>query len=272
MSELEDIPYSRSDTIAAIGDFYKFLTEVYLKDLRVIHPPTEGWPSIVDADPTLLESFGKSDEVMSLLAHLPYIHSPGNSKEQQVGPNCVFADWQRLLAQPSSGWSTGDELRIITEGPEFTKFATSSHAVGLTYGSRETPVMVLDTRLGVVHWHDCPDAIERTHGADAVGYEADDDVPMDEENWRSDACTWAIPDFFEVLKDLFRTLHWFPVRPYQVWSASFTDDDGNAVRLVQDIYRQQGWPNLARYRKTECLAAVRRALEDKYPSLADSGE
>ena len=271
MTELEDITYSRSATIAAIRDFYQFLTKVYLNDSQVIHPPEGGWASIIDADPTALESFGKSDEVVSLLAQLPYIDSGDGSRETQVGPNCAFADWQELITQLSSGRSTGEDLRVITEGPDFAEFA-APQAFGLACGNRDTPVLVLDTQLGVVHWQDCPDAIVRSHGETSIGWEWDDDVPEDEANWRSDACTWAIPDFFEVLKDLFRTQHWIPISPYEVWSASFATDIGDAVRLVQDIYRQHGWPDLARYRKSECLEAVRRALREKHPSLADSRE
>ena len=39
-------------------------------------PPSRGWLSIVNADPTVLQSLGKSEAVLSLLTHLPYILSP----------------------------------------------------------------------------------------------------------------------------------------------------------------------------------------------------
>lgn len=38
--------------------------------------------------------------------------------------------------------------------------------------------------------------------------------------------------------------------------------------MVQDIYRQQGWPDMERYCK-DCLGAVQNALEEQYPDKAD---
>lgn len=42
-----------------------------------------------------------------------------------------------------------------------------------------------------------------------------------------------------------------------------------AVKMLQRIYRQHGWPDTDRYRKEECLAAVTQALEKNYPRLVD---
>lgn len=38
MSELANITYSRRRTIAAVTDYYKFLTKLYLQDAQVIYP------------------------------------------------------------------------------------------------------------------------------------------------------------------------------------------------------------------------------------------
>jgi len=38
--------------------------------------------------------------------------------------------------------------------------------------------------------------------------------------------------------------------------------------MLKEIYRQHGWPDLAVYRKAECIAAVREAMDEKYPHLA----
>lgn len=39
MPELADVSYSRETTIAAVSDYYNFLTKLYLKDDQVIYPP-----------------------------------------------------------------------------------------------------------------------------------------------------------------------------------------------------------------------------------------
>jgi len=272
MSELEDITYSRADTIAAISDFYQFLVGMYMKDSQVIYPPEEGWPSIINADPDLLKSLGKSDEVLSLLAHLPYIRSPGNwNDDAEPAPGCRFAEWQDLIAKLCSPTrsTTGDQIRIMTEGAAFAEIAPA-HVFSLTCGDRENPVMVLDTKLGIIHWEDCPHKIERGYYQESVEYGSDEDVPEEEADWRHGAMAWAIPDFFEIFKDEFRKLNWIPISHHTVWNASDPEGPGEAgmVPMLREIYRQHHWPDLALYRKSECLEAVQKAMKEKYPDFA----
>jgi hypothetical protein len=40
------------------------------------------------------------------------------------------------------------------------------------------------------------------------------------------------------------------------------------ISMLQEIYREHGWPDLDRYRKRECLEAVQEALEERYPDEA----
>ena len=72
--DLDDITYSREAAIAAVTDCYKFLTRMHVPERVPSHvPPAEGWPAIVNADPATLQCLGKSDEVLALMAHLPYL-------------------------------------------------------------------------------------------------------------------------------------------------------------------------------------------------------
>ncbi|KAF9879527.1 hypothetical protein CkaCkLH20_03070 [Colletotrichum karsti] len=271
MPGLEDITYSREETTAAISGYYEFLIRMYLKDSQVVRPPAGGWPSIVNADPEVVQSLGKTDEVLALLAHLPYIRSPGNwNDDAEAAPGCRFAEWPRLLTTLSSSNAiTGEDMRAATEGFTFARLAPP-HVVGLTRGDRENPIMVLDTKLGIIHWEDCISSIERAHYGESVDYEPDDDVPEEEANWRYSARAWAIPDFFEILKQQFRTLDWIPISHHTVLSASDSEgtDEGGMVAMVQDIYREHGWPDLTVYRKAACLEAVRIAMAERYPNSA----
>jgi hypothetical protein len=70
MPPLSEIVYSEAATIAAIRDYYKFLTKMYLNDSVITYPPEGGWPSITTES---LQSLGKTKKVISLLRHLPYI-------------------------------------------------------------------------------------------------------------------------------------------------------------------------------------------------------
>jgi hypothetical protein len=89
----------------------------------------------------------------------------------------------------------------------------------------------------------------------------DGEVIREELKWRQSAGAWVIPDFFEAIKDEFRSLNWVPISPYSVRGKR----DGNEMSMLKDIYRQHGWPDLAAYRKRECLKAVRKALAENFP-------
>ncbi|KAL8788605.1 MAG: hypothetical protein Q9195_007200 [Heterodermia aff. obscurata] len=65
------MPYSHSDTISLFSDFYTFLTRLpYIPISAVVHPPTTGWLSI---DDDVFAPLGKTQEVLHLLRHLPYL-------------------------------------------------------------------------------------------------------------------------------------------------------------------------------------------------------
>lgn len=265
MSQLEDITYSRTGTIAAVSDYYRFLTKMYMDDSQVMYPPAGGWPSIVNADPDILKLLGNSDEVLSLLTHLPYIRSPGTwHRDADAAPMCLFADWPHLIKMLTHDPTAAEFVRVRTEG-DFAKLA-HPHVVGIASGPYDNPVMVLDTELGIIHWEECPFKIVKEYGASSVIYEPEVDVDEAEAEWREDAIAWAIPEFFEILKDQFKKLHWIPISPRSVRGPGTLGlDEEDILPRLRGIYRQHGWPDLAVYHKSECLEAVDRALAESYP-------
>lgn len=265
-SDLEDITYSRTDTIAAVSDYYKFLTTMYMDDSQVVYPPTGGWPSIVNADPDVLKLLGKSDEVLTLLAHLPYIRCPGNwTSDADAAPMCLFADWPKLIEMLTKDPTAAEFIRVETEG-DLGKLEVP-HVIGLASGPYDNPIMVLDTEFGIIHWQECPFEILKEYGESSVPYEWDDNVDEKEAEWREEAAPWAIPDFFEILKDQFKKLDWIPISPRSVRGPGTLGLNEEAILArLRDIYRQQSWPDLAVYDKTTCLEAVDRALAESYPS------
>jgi hypothetical protein len=82
---------------------------------------------------------------------------------------------------------------------------------------------------------------------------------------------WSVRDFFEMLKNHCRCLNFIPRDDrhlIDIWNDS--DEDGEPVpeglpEMLQGIYRKHGWPDLNKYRKEECLAEVKRELDEKYP-------
>ncbi|KAK3303764.1 uncharacterized protein B0T15DRAFT_569234 [Chaetomium strumarium] len=263
--EFEDISYSRETTIAAVADFYTFLTKMYLDESQVAYPPAGGWPEIVNADPAVLRSFGKSDEVLALLARLPYIQYPSGLWDHaaEPTPGHVFINWPDLLSiRDPNDEDPGRTLRLYTEGDFYDIYPPH----------RASYVFLLDTKLGIIHWGNCSTRIENgewtVNMIDKIDVEEEAQERSEEEaDWRSSAPAWAIQDFFEVLKDQFRKLHWVPISHYSVRNVAegeYHGEDGMMAMLL-DIYRRHGWPDLTVYRKEDCIVNVLKAMKEKYP-------
>lgn len=85
-----------------------------MEEAQILYPSPEGWPCIINADLEVLQCFGKSDEVLSLLAHLTYIND-----EMDAISGCLFADWSHNFTNPDCGLQCASDacnLRWATEG------------------------------------------------------------------------------------------------------------------------------------------------------------
>ncbi|KAF2421786.1 hypothetical protein EJ08DRAFT_701898 [Tothia fuscella] len=268
MPELDEISYSREACVAAIRDYYSFLATMYMDKSTIIEPPEQGWPSIAAGG---LQSLGKTEEVTTLLRYLPYIGTPKRALwKPQGSPFCYWADWQSYARGVSEGRLTPDNLRVCSEGVEYGN-DIPSHVIGLTYGGRDNPIFLLDTKLGIVHWLECPNEIQYEGTRDHVTDVVDDSTPENEVEWREDSPAWAIADFFELLKDQFRDLKFIPLSSRTVVDIpTVLGPNSDGVQdMVQKIYREHGWPDLSRYRKEDCLEAIQVALREHYPDHAE---
>ncbi|KAI0017891.1 hypothetical protein F4780DRAFT_566146 [Xylariomycetidae sp. FL0641] len=273
MSSVEGICYSRDEVISVIRIYYHFLTKLYLDESEVVSPPSEGWPTIAN-----LRCMGKTDEVIELLKHLPYIQRIEDDGAQ-AAPGCHFADWRQLscAASPESSVD-GQRLRLCSEPPELLA-KIPPHVIGLTYGGRSNPSFLLDTQRGIVHWHECDGRIRHNLDGDPnwVMPATDLDDPFDwapeaEAEWRAEHPAWAVADFFGILRDQFRTLKYVPVSARRV----LEDDPGRPsqetsamISAVRDVYRAHGWPDTDRYRKAACLESVMDIVQGRLPERAD---
>jgi hypothetical protein len=256
----DEISYSQDATVAAFRDYYSFLAKMYLAESTIIDPPAGGWPTLT----TDLQDLGKTDEVISLLAHLPYIRDSGNdATDAQAVPWGQFADWRQLGDWIGHGMSNSQDVKELSEG--FPSEDVPPHVVGLTLGSEDLrPFLLLDTELGIVHWYECPGEIKDNPSQEPVEDDAYGYAAENEAEWRAEGESWAIADFFEVLKDQFRELHFVPTSSLKV-ADDYTTLHGRdgMVPMLKDIYREHRWPNIEQYRKQDCLEAVHKALEEK---------
>ncbi|POR33442.1 Uncharacterized protein TPAR_06379 [Tolypocladium paradoxum] len=269
MPELRDITYSQEAAVAAVRGYYAFLSKMYLMESFVLEPPKDGWPFITAEN---MRALGKTDKVISLLRHLPYISSADEHKHPEAVPKCVFADWQSIGKRLPNDAELAEEARVVSENASFYQHVPP-HVISLTYGPEDDFIFLLDTELGIVHWVDAGDKIRFDPSREPISDDAYDYAPEDEADaWRGNAPAWAIPNFFELLKDQYRRLHFVPVSPWQLYDTdapNFSSEQA-MLAMVQDIYRQHGWPDMEQYRKEDCLRAVHNALEEQYPDGADS--
>jgi hypothetical protein len=268
MPELNEVSYSESASVAAISDFFKFLTSMYLDEATVEWPPEGGWPGITG---DTLESLSKSERVISLLRQIPYMRDvslEGDGERPQGAPEANFCNWKEY-AEGSEGRNPSrvNEFKLLTEG--FVWQRTTPDIVGLLVASRDdSPPILLDTKYGIAYWPECPDEIRHETRQEQVQDDSDAWATQEEADWRCDAPAWTITDFFAMLREQFEQLRFIPINGRQVIdSYSEYSDDGEMEPMLQEIYREHGWPKLEDYNKEECIQAVEQALAEKYPDF-----
>jgi hypothetical protein len=260
MPELREVSYSREATIAAFRDYYQFLIKMYLPESMLEEPPAGGWPSITNENVHLL---GKNDEVAELMRHLPYI-----SENSYLAPHSEVAHWPTLLSENPPNHhepfneTEVEDLRLISEDLDWENVPPS--AFGILFGKDK---MVLDTRFGVIHWVEGVHDDERQNpSSEGILGDFWDCTPENEHEWRC-APAWAIVDFFELLKKLYRELKYVPIHKHRVeeWFDEYEANDYSPyLRSVRQVYKEHGWPNLAVYKKKECLDSVAKLMEEHF--------
>lgn len=94
MPQLSEIRCSRQATVAAISGCFDLLANMYLDEGAILRAPEWGWPEMT---PERLRGLGKTDEVILLLRHVPYLRSSVDDSaksEADAGPSGVhFWNW-----------------------------------------------------------------------------------------------------------------------------------------------------------------------------------
>ncbi|KAK4508480.1 hypothetical protein PRZ48_002219 [Zasmidium cellare] len=260
MPRLDEITYSRQVCIDAVRDYYKFLIQVHLPEDCIDEPPEGGWPHITPENTPL----GKTDEVVALLRHMPYLRYDHGAQFVEGAPLTTLVDWhyrlQVSMRTPRGEGEIDEGLRLVTEGLLFLEAPSSipAHVMGLATGGRDCERFLLDTHLGIIYWLDCPSQVAGHAPWEAypegVLDSAWDYAETEEEALWRDCPAWSVPDFFEMLKDQFRKVNIFPTGTGEVrdvWSLK-----AEKVDKIPETFREHGWPDLEKYRKQECLDAI----------------
>lgn len=268
MLELNEVSYSESASVTAINDFFKFLTAMYLDEATLEWPSDGGWSTITG---DTLRNLNKSEGVISLLRKIPYMRDlslPDDGEPPQGVPETKFCNWKEYAESNAGRDPAGsNDYKILTEG--FLWENTTSNIIGLLVASRDdSPPILLDIKYGIAYWPECPDPIRYETRQEQVQDDSDAWATKEEANWRCDAPAWPISEFFVMLREQFEQLHFIPINGRQVIdSYSKYSDDGEMESMLQDIYREHGWPNLEHYRKEDCIQAVKQVLAERYPDF-----
>jgi hypothetical protein len=264
MPRLEDVRYDEAECIKAFSNYFIFLTAMYLDEDDIEWPPEDGWPFPDDT----LKGFGKSDAMISLLHQLPYIRDRddlNDTEKPQATPYSQFANWKDLAQSRQLYYG----LHVLTEHHLWD--SCTPNIVGLVIGGRNAETILLDIEYGVIYWVECIDALGDLEDNIRQEFIEREDwawVPEKEGEWRQEYHTpaWTIPDFFEMLKDQFRNLRFIPANNRQVFETwQGYKEDEELPTTLRAIYREYGWPDLERYRKTECIKAVEEVIKNKFP-------
>jgi len=262
MPHLKDVVYSQAECVNAVRQFYTFLSKMYLKSSYVVEPPEGGWPNINSDN---LKELGKTDEVISLLRHLPYIAAQDNCRDAKGMPYAHFYDWQCGADMLKAGHRDTESAIICSQG-FFDNIPP--HVVGLADGEEDV-FFLLDTKLGIIHWVDCPGEIEYNPHIERI-IDHTYDWASENEEWRFHGPAWAIVDFFEVLKLQYRQLMWVPLSPLTVHESGKPTCPGEegGLALISSLYRESGWPDLGRFNKKDCQKSIYIALKETYPEFS----
>lgn len=136
---------TRNNLVAPFYEYYDFLGRLHIPASDIKHPPPEGWPNITAEN---CSGLGKSDFVVDVLRHLPYIADHGeferNISNTDFKSNVV--DYSTATPEDFSGPSLKHgEISHEAAGP------ISRHKVVIACGYESGGVdLILDTRTGEI--------------------------------------------------------------------------------------------------------------------------
>ncbi|KAM0798074.1 hypothetical protein BDR22DRAFT_964853 [Usnea florida] len=179
--------YSRGQVIAAIHDFYSFLTKLpYIEPDALVLPPTDGWSGVNALE---LRKRGKTEEVIELLRRLPYLRGPAPGRKWMIGPDTIEIAY-------CDGELYDDFLESIQPVP--------AHCIWLTkMESRDGTSLLLDTQTGTI--------TEWTIMEHKVMLDYDEYVKVPtQDRWMAHA-TMPATAFFQLWKRKFEKLVWMVI-------------------------------------------------------------
>ncbi|KAF2130203.1 hypothetical protein P153DRAFT_365842 [Dothidotthia symphoricarpi CBS 119687] len=240
------MPYNRDVVVNCVKRHYDLLIRAAYLDANIVqNPPPEGWSDdqlAVD----LLQAFGRSDKVIDLLRHLPYLNSSIG-----IGGHEIYIETRSisylhgsdiledLTVEACREDGLSDALLMPLPGDWPPSFISLTHGGDAIY-------WVIDTDQGIIYPMD--------------SYLVDDTAP-EEQPWLGCAKPRDIQEFFDELYDEMESLKTVPVPKGEAsWYHEVLPCEFPKGEIASRLLREYGWPNALR--TEEYLEAVRKVHPD----------
>ncbi|KAH8719552.1 hypothetical protein GQ44DRAFT_658968 [Phaeosphaeriaceae sp. PMI808] len=247
--------YDRAIVVNCIKRYYDLLIEAaYLDPASIRYPLDHGWTDeqlVVD----ILHVLGRSEEVIDLLRHLPYIQQPPDVDKYEVYEETVPASYLRgtdivenLTAEECQGKSISDLLLMPLSADWPTGFISLSHG-------RDATWWVIDTTEGIVY---------------PVGTDFIDDAPEDQP-WLEASVPRDIQEYFDEILDEIKSLKMVPCPKGEAsWFSQILPCEHDKGRVVRRVLEKHGWPD--NFDRDEYLKELREVHPDNGSECSDSWE
>lgn len=276
----------RDRLVAAVDDYYIFLTTLYIDESMLRHPPAGGWRDI----PPEASNRHDKDFVVDVARHLPYIqlrsHLCGNEPGEFVCAKCSYSiEHNCIPIDHSSGFHRCDKNDNLRNALGARALHSAEHCIELarTCSHRGGHSLYLDAMKGVII-----DVFLMPPEYSAVIYKKIETF-FDErkENFRALAYVAAERNVYAVEKDEpdeFRRFganepvyldhhqaYGFNLWDVEPYATLLHQKDHFPTRLdlpwIRRLYRKYGWPGPS-YQKTQALKAIGTYYNDRSQSSA----
>jgi hypothetical protein len=227
------MPYDRDEVVAEVLSFYEFLTTLHLPEDCIKRPPGGEWPQITSER---FAALGKTDIVIDLLRHLPYIARDGKkyTEDYKIWEHTICVDYTGARFENSFFRFYDRDAAEPTQYMEverWDRFKDPEHLACIARSSTAKAgyQIFIDTRDG--QW---------------LVMEYVDGVHITYNNAR---------DLWEQQKNGFRELDEIPVGPTEVLATHRDSSNPERIDRLKQAFGKHGWPT-QKFRREECMNEV----------------
>ncbi|KAH8693506.1 hypothetical protein GQ44DRAFT_719517 [Phaeosphaeriaceae sp. PMI808] len=219
--------YNRDVVVNCIKRHYELLVKVaYFDPAEVRYPPDEGW-SDEQLTVDVLRAFGRSEEVIDLLRHLPYIKQLDGDDKDEVYFETRHLSYLRdtwpfisLSVEECQGKQLSDKLLMPRPADWPAGFISLTRYQHATW-------WIIDTAKGIIH---------------PIGQSYVE--PPKDEPWLLGSVSRDIQDYFDEIYNEIEALKMVPCpKGENSWNRTIQPYTWDVGSVVSQTLRKHGWPD-----------------------------